>query len=220
MDPFVALARASGVTTTLKLATGIVLVPERHPVLLAKEVATLDMYSGGRFLFGHRRGLEPGGERDSGRRLRSPLVPGAGVSPGDEGALDQGRERVPRQVLRLPAGLLVPEAGPAAAPARAAGRHGAQRLPPSRGLRRRLAAQPCHAGGRGRRGRATLDELASAAGRDPESIQITVFGQQPDSDLLKRFEEAGADRVTIRLETADESESLANAERIAEAVFG
>ena len=53
------------------------------------------------------------------------------------------------------------------------------------------------------KGRATLDELASAAGRDPESIQITVFGQQPDSDLLKRFEEAGADRVTIRLETAD-----------------
>ena len=70
------------------------------------------------------------------------------------------------------------------------------------------------------KGRATLDELASAAGRDPESIQITVFGQQPDSDLLKRFEEAGADRVTIRLETADESESLANAERIAEAVLG
>ena len=46
-----------------------------------------------------------------------------------------------------------------------------------------------------------------------------MFGQQPDADLLKRFEEAGADRVTIRLETADESESLANAERIAEAVL-
>ena len=149
VDPFVALARASAVTTTLKLATGIVLVPERHPVLLAKEVATLDMYSGGRFLFGIGARLEPGGERDSWRRLRSPLVPGAGVCPGNEGALDQGRERVPWQVLRLPAGVLVPAAGPAAAPARAAGRHGAQRLPPSRGLRRRLAAQPCHAGGRG-----------------------------------------------------------------------
>ena len=99
VDPFVALARASAVTTTLKLATGIVLVPERHPVLLAKEVATLDMYSGGRFLFGIGAGLEPGGERDSWRRLRSPLVPGAGVGPGNEGALDQGRERVPWQVL-------------------------------------------------------------------------------------------------------------------------
>ena len=52
VDPFVALGRASAVTTTLKLGTGICLVPERNPLLLAKEVATLDMYSGGRFLFG------------------------------------------------------------------------------------------------------------------------------------------------------------------------
>ncbi len=52
VDPFVALARASGVTTTLKLGTGITLVPERHPLLLAKEIATLDYFSGGRFLFG------------------------------------------------------------------------------------------------------------------------------------------------------------------------
>lgn len=52
VDPFVALARASGATTTIKLGTGITLVPERNPLLLAKEVATLDRFSGGRFLFG------------------------------------------------------------------------------------------------------------------------------------------------------------------------
>ena len=51
VDPFVALARAS-VTTRLKLGTGITLVPERNPLLLAKEVATLDYFSKGRFLFG------------------------------------------------------------------------------------------------------------------------------------------------------------------------
>ena len=51
-DPFVALARASGTTKRIRLGTGIVLVPERHPLLLAKEVATLDRFSGGRFLFG------------------------------------------------------------------------------------------------------------------------------------------------------------------------
>ena len=51
-DPFVTLARASAVTSRIKLGTGIVLVPERNPLLLAKEIATLDMYSGGRFLFG------------------------------------------------------------------------------------------------------------------------------------------------------------------------
>ena len=52
VDPFVALGRASAVTTTLKLGTGICLVPERNPLLLAKEVATIDMYSKGRFQFG------------------------------------------------------------------------------------------------------------------------------------------------------------------------
>ena len=52
VDPFVALARASAVTSSLKLGTGVCLLPERSPLLLAKEVATLDMYSQGRFLFG------------------------------------------------------------------------------------------------------------------------------------------------------------------------
>lgn len=52
VDPFVALARASAVTTTLKLGTGVTLVPERNPLVLAKEVATLDYFSRGRFLFG------------------------------------------------------------------------------------------------------------------------------------------------------------------------
>jgi len=46
------LARASGVTKTIKLGTGITLVPERNPLLLAKEIASLDLFSGGRFLFG------------------------------------------------------------------------------------------------------------------------------------------------------------------------
>src|SRR5438445_11882541 len=52
VDPFVALARASAVTTRLKLGTGITLVPERNPLLLAKEIAALDLHSGGRFIFG------------------------------------------------------------------------------------------------------------------------------------------------------------------------
>ena len=52
IDPFVGLARASAVTQTLKLGTGICLVPERNPLLLAKEIATLDYFSGGRFIFG------------------------------------------------------------------------------------------------------------------------------------------------------------------------
>src|SRR4051794_41598954 len=51
-DPFVALGVAAGATTKLKLATGICLVVERDPIVTAKEVASIDQISGGRFLFG------------------------------------------------------------------------------------------------------------------------------------------------------------------------
>jgi probable F420-dependent oxidoreductase len=52
VDPFIALVWASAVTTTIKLGTGICLVPEHNPLMLAKTIATLDHYSGGRFIFG------------------------------------------------------------------------------------------------------------------------------------------------------------------------
>jgi probable F420-dependent oxidoreductase len=51
-DPFVSLAMAAAVTETLKLGTAICLVVERDPITTAKEVASLDRLSGGRFLFG------------------------------------------------------------------------------------------------------------------------------------------------------------------------
>ena len=51
-DPYISLARASAVTRTIKLCTGITLVPERNPLLLAKGIAVLDRVSGGRFVFG------------------------------------------------------------------------------------------------------------------------------------------------------------------------
>lgn len=51
-DPFVALAAAASVTTTLRLGTSVCLVTQRDPITTAKEVATLDRLSEGRFLFG------------------------------------------------------------------------------------------------------------------------------------------------------------------------
>lgn len=52
MDPFVVLAMAAGATTQLELGTSICLVNERDAITTAKQVATLDQLSGGRFLFG------------------------------------------------------------------------------------------------------------------------------------------------------------------------
>jgi probable F420-dependent oxidoreductase len=51
-DPLIALARAGATTSQIKLGTGICLVPERNPILTAKQVATLDDACAGRFLFG------------------------------------------------------------------------------------------------------------------------------------------------------------------------
>ena len=51
-DQFMALARASAVTKTLKLGTGVCLVAERSPLITAQQVASLDNMSGGRVLFG------------------------------------------------------------------------------------------------------------------------------------------------------------------------
>lgn len=51
-EPFTFLAQAAAVTEKLKIGTGICLVAEHHPIALAKRIATLDVLSGGRFLFG------------------------------------------------------------------------------------------------------------------------------------------------------------------------
>lgn len=52
MDPFVALGMAAGVTSKLLLGTAVCLVMQRDPIILAKETASLDYLSGGRFVFG------------------------------------------------------------------------------------------------------------------------------------------------------------------------
>jgi len=51
-DPLIWLAFAAAATTSIRLATGILILPQRNPVVLAKEVATLDRLSGGRVILG------------------------------------------------------------------------------------------------------------------------------------------------------------------------
>jgi probable F420-dependent oxidoreductase len=60
LDPLLALAWAAAYTATIRLATGILILPQRNPVVLAKQVATLDVLSGGRVILGIGAGyLEP-----------------------------------------------------------------------------------------------------------------------------------------------------------------
>jgi len=60
LDPAVALAHVAAETRTIRLATGIIILPQRNPVVLAKELASVDVLSGGRLVFGLGAGyLEP-----------------------------------------------------------------------------------------------------------------------------------------------------------------
>ena len=95
VDPFVALGRASAVTTTLKLGTGICLVPERNPLLLAAPASQGSGHPGhvlGRALFvRHWRWVAERGDGDHGGGLPPPLASDPGGGVGDERAMDQDR---------------------------------------------------------------------------------------------------------------------------------
>src|SRR5262245_55428050 len=60
LDPTVALTFLAAHTKTIRLGTGIIILPQRNPLVLAKELASLDVLSGGRLIFGIGIGyLEP-----------------------------------------------------------------------------------------------------------------------------------------------------------------
>ena len=218
VDPFVALGRASAVTSTLKLGTGICLVPERNPMLLAKEVATLDMYSKGRFLFGIGAGWLKEETEIMGADYPHRWAQTREAILAMKELWTQVKSEYhgkyydfppvfsfPRSVQRPHPPVLL--GGMAKNVFKRVVEYGDGWLP------NRVTPDDIKVG------RAKLDELAEAAGRDPSSLQIQVFGQQPDRDLVRQFEEAGAQAVLIRVPTADESESLATLEKIAEAVL-
>lgn len=218
VDPFVALGRASAVTSTLKLGTGICLVPERNPLLLAKEVATLDMYSKGRFLFGigagwHKEETEIMGG-DFGRRwtqTREAILAMKALWTTVESEYHgEYYDFPPVYSFPMPAQRPHPPVllgGMARNVFRRVVDYGDGWMP-NRVTPEQVA-----------QGRATISELADAAGRDPAGISVSVYGQPADAELIERLAEAGADRVMVRLETAGEDEAIANLEAIAEAAL-
>jgi probable F420-dependent oxidoreductase len=219
VDPFVALARASGMTSRIKLATGIVLVPERHPLLLAKEVSTLDLFSGGRFLFGIGAGW---------------LKEETELMGGDfEHRWTQTRE----SVLAMKELWTKPEAEfhgqyydfP---PVRSNPKPAQKPHPPVLlGGGAKKVLQRVVAWGDGwlpnrvtpdelRESRATLDRLAKDAGRNPASLTISVHGQPADRELIKRLHDAGATRVIVRPNAVKtDAEMAAQLGQIARAVL-
>lgn len=71
LDPFVTLAAAAAVTSSIELITGIALLIQRDPIITAKEAASIDLISGGRFVFGVGAGWNIEELRDHGTDPRT-----------------------------------------------------------------------------------------------------------------------------------------------------
>ncbi|HIN35019.1 MAG TPA: LLM class F420-dependent oxidoreductase [Dehalococcoidia bacterium] len=218
-DPYIALARASGVTTKIKLGTGITLVPERNPLLLAKEIATLDRYSGGRFLFGIGTGWLKeetemmGGDFEHRWTQTREAIEVMKELWTKEEAEYHGRYFDFPLVRSYPKPVQNP-------------------YPPiilggmAKNVLRRIVT---HADGwlpnrvtptEVEESRKKLDAMAAEAGRDPKSITISVYGQLPERDIVHSLLNAGADRVVVRPEHVEtEKEMGEQLERMAEAVL-
>ncbi len=116
LDPFVTLAAAAAVTSTIELITGIALLIQRDPIITAKEAASIDLISGGRFVLGVGAGWNIEELRDHAPiRRRAARCSTNGSS--HQGAVDHRTRRVPRPVRRFRPVLLPAQARAHTAPA-------------------------------------------------------------------------------------------------------
>ncbi len=208
-DPLDTLAYVAGVTTTLGLATGLLVLPLHHPLVLAKRAATVDRLSGGRLRLGVglgwlREEIEAAGVDFAGRGERADeaidAVRALWSADPQRGARFEGRhfsfagvQSFPRPAQ--PGGVPIDVGGTSPAAIRRAARRGDGWL--SLGLRgdaltdalRRLAAE------------------ATTAGRDPATIDVTLSGittsATVDRATLEQAAALGARRVVINLGSAD-----------------
>jgi len=218
VDPFVALARASAVTTRLKLGTGITLVPERNPLLLAKEVATLDYFSKGRFLFGIGAGWNKeeteimGGNFAHRWTQTREAIEAMQALWAHEAAEYHGTyydfplvRSFPRPVQQPHPPILL--GGVAQQVFKRIVAYGNGWMP-TRSTPELI-----------QQGRAVLNELAGEAGRDPKSLTVLAYLAPTDRTMLQELIDAEADGAVVRVEGASEAEALAALDQTARQVL-
>ena len=215
-DPFVMLAATAAVTTKIKLGTGISLVIERDPIIQAKEVASLDRLSNGRFLFGIGGGWNEEEMKDHGTdpktrwALLTERVQAMKQIWTQEQAEYHGRfvnfDKMwswPKPVQKPHPPVLLGSATP----------RGRQRVVESYdgwipiGLNSHQLAE----------GIADLHRRAREFGRDPASIEISFFWPKPELDALKRLRDLGLHRAVLAVPAIDDMDKLnARLDRYAE----
>jgi probable F420-dependent oxidoreductase len=202
MDPFVTLAAAAMVTTTLKIGTGVCLIAQRDPIQTAKLVASIDQVSGGRFLFGIGNGWNQDEMENHGtvfttrhklarERVEAMKAIWTQAKPEYHGEFVNFDPMMawPKPVQKPHPPVIVGGAFPYSA--RRAIRYGDGWIPQaSRGSYTEIADMIPE-----------FRKMATAAGRDPESIEITVWFPKREVDLMKRYQDLGVKRVVFNLES-------------------
>jgi len=206
LDPFVALAAAASATSRIRLGTGICLVAQRDPIVLAKEVATLDSISGGRFILGIGFGwnceemASHGVEFRSRRALVREKMLAMGALWNSPRAAFKGEMVNIEESWSWPKPLQLPRP-----PVLLGGMAGPKMFA--------HIAEYCDGwipiGGAGIR--AALPQLHAAfedAGRDPSELSVVPFGTIPDRGKLDYYASLGISEVVLRLPSGGEAEVL------------
>jgi probable F420-dependent oxidoreductase len=205
MDPFVTLSAAAAVTKTLRLATGVCLVIQRDTIQTAKLVASLDQVSGGRFIFGIGGGWNAEEMEDHGtvyatrfKRLREQIEAMKEIWTKDEAEYHGECVDFPPMTTR-PKPMQKPHppiiiGGAFQYAARRAVRYGDGLIP--------------QAGIEPEEFLPRLREMGAAAGRDPQSLSVTMGGAPEDPQRLRRWRDLGVARANVRLPPAKAEEIL------------
>jgi len=214
MDPFVVLSAAAAVTSQLKLATGICLVVQRDPFQTAKQIASLDQISNGRFLFGIGGGwnaeemADHGTAFDSRFRLMRERIEAMKVIWSESQAEYHGKLVDFAPLMTWPKPVQKPHP-----PIHVGGAFpGAVR----RAIRYGNGWMPIH-------GRDSivdqlpeLREMATEAGRDPEDIEVTIYGCPAQPEVVESYREAGVQRLVFGLPPEDRGATLSRLDRMRE----
>jgi probable F420-dependent oxidoreductase len=219
MDPFVSLTAAAVATTTLKVATGVCLVQQRDPIQTAKLVASIDQISGGRFLFGVGGGWNAEEMADHGtefktrfklmrERIEAMKEIWTKTKAQYHGDMVDFPEMMawPKPVQKPHPPILVGGAFPHAA--RRAVRYGDGWAPIT---------------GRGPDGEIEqilprFRQMLSEAGRDLQSVPVTLFGAPEDADQLARYRDLGIARMVLMLPSGESDRILPILDRWAELI--
>lgn len=215
LDPFVALGQAAAVTERLTLGTGITLVAQHDPIVLAKQAATLDHLCGGRFTLGVGYGwnVEEAADHGVEWRTRRELVR-------DRLALMRALwapNPPPTRAPSAPSGPARPTPNRPAPPVNCAPASRCTAPAPSSGRRRleAFAAVADHADGWLPIGGGGLTESLPVlrrawedAGRDPKALQVVPYAVRPTPGKLSHYEDLGIEEVVLQLPPAAEPDVL------------